>query len=245
MIVGQIIFAYRTRLIDLLHNILNMDLVNIRLNVKSILSEIPSYIELVAAAKTRTVEEIQEAISSGVAIIGENYVQEAGKIFDIIGNKVKWHFIGHLQKNKVKKAVKIFDMIETVDNVDVAREIDLRSREVGRNMPILIEVNSGMEKSKFGVRDDKVEEFIISIAAFKNISVQGLMTMGPLKDDPEESRPYFRKVKNIFDNISLKKISAVKMRYLSMGMTNSYKVAIEEGANIVRIGAKIFGERGG
>jgi len=217
---------------------------NISLNVKTILSELPPYVNLVAAAKTRTVDEIHEAISSGIGIIGENYVQEASRVFEAIGNKVKWHLIGHLQKNKVKKAVRIFDMIETVDSVDIAREIDLKSREMRKNMPILVEVNAGMEKSKFGVLPDKVKDFIISIAGFKNISVEGLMTMGPLNDDPEKSRLCFRDVKNIFDDVALKKIDGVRMRYLSMGMTNSYKVAIEEGANIIRIGTKLFGERG-
>ena len=216
---------------------------NIRENVKKLLNEIPKGIELVAAAKTRTPEEVLEAVEAGIRIVGENYVQEAIRAKDVVGNRARWHFIGHLQKNKVKKAVSIFDMIETVDSFELAKEIDKYCKRVGKVMPVLVEVNSGREPQKFGVMPEETEGLIRAISRFDNIKVMGLMTMGPRFGDPEESRPYFRETKRIFDNLKKAHIPNVEMRYLSMGMSNSYRIAIEEGANIVRIGTKIFGER--
>lgn len=215
----------------------------IKQNVGQIISELPIGVELIAAAKTRQPEEILEAVEAGVKIIGENYVQEAERAYEAIGNRAKWHFIGHLQKNKVKKAVKIFDMIETVDSVGLAEEIDKRCAPIGKVMPILIEINSGREKQKSGVLPEEAEQLIREISAYQNIRVMGLMTMGPFAGDPEDSRPYFVETKKIFERINQLDLPNVNMRYLSMGMTNSYKIAIEEGANMVRIGSKIFGER--
>ncbi len=215
----------------------------IKQNVKQILSELPNGIELVAAAKTRTAEEVLEAIESGVKIIGENYVQEAERSYEVIGNKAKWHFIGYLQKNKVKKAVRLFDMIETVDSVELATEIDKRCAQIGNIMPVLIEINSGREKQKSGVLPENAEQLVRGISHLQNIKVMGLMTMGPRFGNPEDSRPYFVETKRIFDQIKRLNLPDIEMRYLSMGMTNSYKIALEEGANMVRIGTKIFGER--
>lgn len=215
----------------------------IKQNVVQIISELPTGVELVAAAKTRQPEEILEAVEAGVKIIGENYVQEAERAYEAIGNRAKWHFIGHLQKNKVKKAIKIFDMIETVDSVELAREIDKRCAQISKAMPILIEINSGREKQKAGVLPEEAEQLIREISAYQNIRVMGLMTMGPFAGDPEDSRPYFVETKKMFERINQLDLPNVNMRYLSMGMTNSYKIAIEEGANMVRIGSKIFGER--
>ncbi len=215
----------------------------IKENVEQILDELPKGVILVAAAKTRTAEEILEAIDAGVKIIGENYIQEAIRMFEVIGKKVKWHFIGKLQKNKVKKAVKIFDMIETVDSVELAREIDKRCCEINKIMPVLIEINSGREPQKSGVFPEDALELVKEISSLPNIKVIGLMTMGPFAGDPEDARPYFVETKKIFDKIKKLNLPDVEMRYLSMGMTNSYQVAIEEGANLVRIGTKIFGMR--
>jgi len=215
----------------------------IKQNVGQILSELPAGVELVAAAKTRQPKEILEAAEAGVKIIGENYVQEAERAYEAAGNKVKWHFIGHLQKNKVKKAVKIFDMIETVDSSELAREIDKRCTQIGKVMPILIEINSGREEQKAGVLPEEAEQLIREVSTYQNIKVMGLMTMGPRFGHPEDSRPYFVETRKIFERIEQLQLPDVDMRYLSMGMTNSYKIAIEEGANIVRIGSKIFGER--
>ena len=215
----------------------------IKENVKKILTELPEDVQLVAAAKKRNSDEVLEAIGAGIKIIGENYVQEAAGIFEAVGRKVKWHFLGHLQKNKVKKAVKIFDMIETVDSFEIAREIDKACGGIDKIMPVLIEINSGREPQKFGVLAEDARGLIEKISALKNIRVMGLMTMGPRFGEPEESRPYFIKTRKTFKDIKRLGIANVTMQHLSMGMTNSYCIAVEEGANIVRIGNKIFGER--
>jgi pyridoxal phosphate enzyme (YggS family) len=215
----------------------------IKENTRKLLKELPDGVELVAAAKSRTAEEVLEAVEAGIRIIGQNYAQEAEALYPAIGKKAKWHFIGHLQKNKVKKAVKLFDMIETVDSVELAQEIDKRCAQIGKVMPVLVEVNSGREKQKSGVVPEKAEELIKAISSLPNIRVMGLMTMGPRFGNPEDSRPYFITTRKIFERIKALKIANVEMKYLSMGMTNSYSIALEEGANLVRIGTLIFGER--
>jgi len=215
----------------------------IKENARKILSELPCGVELVAAAKTRTPEEILEAVGAGVKIIGENYVQEAERAYAMVGNKTRWHFIGHLQKNKVKKAVSIFDMIETVDSVEIAREINKRCTQISKVMLVLIEINSGHEAQKSGVLPENAEQLAREISVFPNIKVMGLMTMGPQFGNPEDSRPYFVETKKVYEQIKKLNLSNVEMEYLSMGMTNSYQIALEEGANIVRIGTKLFGER--
>jgi pyridoxal phosphate enzyme (YggS family) len=215
----------------------------IRENTQKLLEELPAGVELVAAAKTRTAGEIMAAVGAGIKIIGQNYVQEAEAVYPAVGNKARWHFIGHLQKNKVKKAVKLFDMIETVDSVELAEEIDKRCASVGKVMPVLVEINSGREPQKAGVWPEKAEALVEAIARLPHIRVMGLMTMGPRFGNPEDSRPYFVTTKQIFERIKALKIANVEMKYLSMGMTNSYSVALEEGANLVRIGTRIFGER--
>ena len=212
-------------------------------NVAGILSELPEGVQLVAAAKTITPARILEAIEAGVRIIGENYVQDAETAFDLIGNRAEWHFIGHLQSNKVKKAVRLFDMIETVDSVQIAREIDKRCAQIGKVMPILVEINSGREWQKSGVLPEEADVLIRDISQLENISVVGLMTMGPRFGNPEDSRPYFIETRKVFESMKALNLPGVEIKYLSMGMTNSYRIAIEEGANIVRIGSKIFGQR--
>ena len=216
----------------------------IKQNVEKILSELPDGVELVAAAKTRNPEEILEVVEAGVKIIGENYVQEAKRAYEVVGRKAKWHFIGTLQRHNVRKRmVEIFDMIETVDSLEIAREIDRRCVQVGKVMPVLIEINSGREKQKSGVLTEDAERLIRELADLGNIKVMGLMTMGPRFGNPEDSRPYFVETRKIFERIKRVDLPNGEMRFLSMGMTNSYRIAIEEGANIVRIGAKIFGGR--
>ena len=213
-------------------------------NVAKLLAELPDGVELVAAAKTRTPLEVLEAVNAGIRVIGENYVKEAKVAYELVGRKAKWHFIGNLQRHNVRrKVVEMFDMIETVDSLEIAREIDKKCAHVGKIMPILVELNSGMEPQKAGVLPEDVEQLIRQISKLGNIKVMGLMTMGPRFGDPEDSRPYFVETRRIFENIKQLELPDVDMRYLSMGMTNSYKVALEEGANIVRIGAKLFGER--
>jgi pyridoxal phosphate enzyme (YggS family) len=215
----------------------------IKENVQQLMQQLPPGVQLVAAAKTRTPEEIKQAVEAGVKIVGENYVQEAERAYQAVGRNVRWHFIGHLQKNKARRAVKIFDMIETVDSEELAEAIDKESAKEEKAMPVLVEINSGKEMQKFGVMPEEAPELIKKISRFNNIKVMGLMTMGPYLGNPEEARPYFRQSKRIFDKIASLNLSGVEMQFLSMGMTNSYLVAIEEGANIIRIGSKIFGER--
>ncbi len=211
--------------------------------VKKILKELPSGVELVAATKTRSVEEIEQAIKAGVKIIGENYVQEAEEKFRVIGKKVKWHMIGHLQRNKVKKALEIFDMIETVDSIKLAREIDKIAKKKGIIFPVLIEINSGKEEQKSGILPEDIEDFVEEMSNLENIRVKGLMTMGPFVKNPEDIKPYFELTRELFEKLKSKNYPNVEMKYLSMGMTDTWKIAIEEGANLIRIGTGIFGPR--
>jgi pyridoxal phosphate enzyme (YggS family) len=218
---------------------------NIGIRYKEIRKTIPDHVIIVAAAKTRTVDEIKEAIDAGIEIIGENYVQEAQKAISVLGDQAKWHMIGHLQRNKAKQAVQLFDMIETLDSWRLAEVIDRRCSAIGKTMPVLVEINSGREPNKTGVMPEDVDELIQKLAGLSHIQVQGLMTMGPQFGDPEDARPFFQETKKAFDRISAAGISNIEMRYLSMGMSNSYRVAIEEGSNMIRIGTDLFGPRGG
>jgi pyridoxal phosphate enzyme (YggS family) len=170
-------------------------------------------------------------------------VQEAEKAFEAVGAKVRWHLIGHLQSNKAKKAVKIFDVIETVDSMKLARAIDKACQNMGKVMQVLIEVNSGEEPQKAGVMPEDGISLVRDMSGLKNIKIMGLMTMGPFAGDPEDARPYFHKTRKLFEEIKALNLPGVEMKYLSMGMSNSYRVALEEGANMVRIGTKLFGER--
>jgi hypothetical protein len=215
----------------------------IRENMGKILEELPEGVSLVGAAKTRTPQEIMEAVEAGLEIVGENYVQEAERAFQVIGRKVKWHMIGHLQSNKAKKAVEVFDMIETVDSIKLAGAIDKACKKIEKVMPILMEINSGEESQKAGVMPEDAVSLARDMSELNNIRLMGLMTMGPFAGDPEESRPYFQKTKKLFEEVREMRLPGVEMKYLSMGMSNSYKVALEEGANVVRIGTKLFGER--
>jgi len=218
-----------------------MDIINEA--VGKIIETIPPNVLLVAAAKTRTLEEVQAAIEAGVTHIGYNYVQEALPIIQTVGNQVTWHMIGHLQRNKAKVVAKNFDMVETVDSLKLAQLIDHHCANLGRRMSILIEINSGRESNKTGVLPEEVDAFIQQINMLEHLRIEGLMTMGPRFGNPEESRPYFIATRKAYERLAKKNIPNVVMRYLSMGMSNSYQIAIEEGANIIRIGTKLFGER--
>ena len=211
--------------------------------IARIRATLPEGVLLVAAAKGRTVAEVETAMRAGVTVFGHNFVQEAEPMIAALGDRARWHLIGHLQKNKVKKAVGLFDMIETVDSWALAEQIDRRCRAIGKVMPVLVEVNSGREAKKSGVFPEETEDLIRQMAGLPHLSVQGLMTMGPPFGDPQEARTCFRETKTIFDRIAGAGIPNVQMRTLSMGMSNSYEVAIEEGANLVRIGTKLFGPR--
>jgi pyridoxal phosphate enzyme (YggS family) len=220
---------------------------DIKNNVHEILKELPNGVQLVAAAKKRKPDEILSAIEAGVKIIGENYIREAKKAYKAIGKKVKWHFIGipQIEKHDLlrRKNLEMFDMIETIDSTEIAAEIDKKCAQTDKVMPILIEVNSGEEPQKFGALPRDTKELIKEISKLSYIKIKGLMTMGPRFGNPENSRPYFIKTKKLFDEIEEMDLPNVEMKYLSMGMTNSYRIALEEGANMVRVGTKIFGER--
>ena len=216
---------------------------SIAAKVKRILETLPTDVILVAAAKARTLGEVEAALRAGVTYVGHNYVQEAERMIPAIIEKVRWHMIGHLQKNKVKKAVRLFDMIETLDSWPLAKLIERRCAAIGKTMPVLVEVNSGREASKTGVLPEEVDDLVRRVSDLQHIRVQGLMTMGPRFGDPEDARPYFRATKEAFDRLAKANLPSVEMRYLSMGMSNSYQVALEEGANMVRLGTVLFGER--
>jgi pyridoxal phosphate enzyme (YggS family) len=203
---------------------------------------IPDNVTIVAVTKQRTIKEIEEAVDAGITIFGENYVQEAMSKYKHIEG-LQWHIIGHLQRNKVKDVLKIFNCIQSVDSVRLAVEIDTQCAKLARIMPILIEVNIGGEESKYGVKPDEVLETVRQIANLPNLHIEGLMTMEPYFDDPEKARPYFKLMKQIFDGIKSQNIPNVEMKTLSMGISNSYEIAIEEGSNMVRIGTKLFGHR--
>ena len=227
---------------------------SISVNYSRIRQEIPDYVTIVVSCKTRTIEEIEEVIKTGATDIGENYVQEAGHMYGALRKKaaeVKWHMIGHLQANKINKALRIFDVIQTVDSLGEAAAIDKRVKGAAKQIiPVFIEINIGSEDSKAGIKPEEhepfetyIENLITDMSGFKHLIIEGLMTMGPRFGNPEDIRPYFARMRKIFEKIKELDLANVNMKYLSMGMTNSYKVAIEEGSNMVRIGTAIFGER--
>ena len=202
-----------------------------------------SDVRLMAVTKTVDDDRIMEAIEAGVDIIGESYIQEAKIKIEKMGRPLEWHMIGYLQSNKAKYAVRLFDMIHSVDRMDLALELDRRSKALSHVMKVLIEVNISGEETKSGVPYKEVIQLIRDVSALDNLSIQGLMTMPPWFDDPEEARPYFVALRELRDKISAENINRVEMRELSMGMSGDYEVAVEEGATIVRVGRSIFGER--
>ena len=219
--------------------------IDIEENYRRIRDSLPPEIDIVAAAKGRTPVEIRHVIAAGARIIGENYVQEAELHHSSLGeagDQVEWHMIGHLQRNKVNKALPLFDMYQSVDSPRLARALEKRLEQP---MPVLIEINIGGEDSKHGVPYDQAEELVEKAGLMPNLQVRGLMTMEPYCEDPEDARPYFRRMKDLFDRLRDQDLAGVEMETLSMGMTHSYEVAVEEGANMVRIGTAIFGPREG
>ncbi len=220
-----------------------MNTTQIAINVRNVLAELPSYVQLVAAAKTRSAEEVIAAIDAGVKIVGYNYVQEAAQIKAHVDRHVSWHMIGHLQRNKAKKAVELFDMIETIDSVELAEHVNRHCETAGKIMPVLIEINSARETNKSGVMPENTIKLVEQVARLPQLRIKGLMTMGAFAADPDDIRSYFKLTKQLFDDIGCRNIPDVCMEYLSMGMSDSYRIAIEEGANMVRIGTALFGAR--
>lgn len=202
----------------------------------------PRSVQLVAAAKSQPIERVRRAINAGIGIVGENYIQEAQAKFEMLSDlSIRWHFIGHLQRNKAKYAVRLFELIHSVDSVRLAAELDRQARNAGKMQPILVQVNISGEPSKSGVGEAQTSELIRTVAEFSHIRVQGLMTMPPYFDAPERARPYFAALRRLRDR--LQQTLGMPLKELSMGMTGDFEVAIQEGATLVRIGTAIFGDR--
>lgn len=204
----------------------------------------PSAVTLLAVSKRIDLDRIREAREHGQKIFGENFVQEAREKIGQLDGETTWHFIGHLQSNKARTAVALFDMIETVDRLKIARALNRFAAESGKIQDILVQVNIGREKQKSGVDPERSGEFLGQLACMKNLRLRGLMAMPPFTADPEEARPYFRALKELSDRFREKKYFADNDRVIvSMGMSNDYTVAIEEGATLVRVGTALFGSR--
>mgnify|MGYP001311861866 CR=1 FL=1 len=201
-------------------------------------------VRLVAATKTVTVDRIQEGVDAGVTILGENRVQEAlPKLTAFSDAPVRWHFLGQLQRRKVRSVIGLFELIHSVDSLELAQEIDRRGGEVGCRQDVLIEVNIGGESTKAGFIPEDVVQAVTTMAECSHISIRGLMTIPPQTDHPDSARPYFRKLNELAQQIAACRIPSVRMDELSMGMSNDYEIAIEEGATLVRVGTAIFGAR--
>ena len=198
---------------------------------------------LVAVTKNHDVEAMREAIDAGAAVIGENRVQEASQKYAVLDRNVTWHLIGHLQTNKVKHAVKIFDMIESVDSIKLAEAINKEAAKLGKVQKILVQVNLVKEASKTGVYLGDLPELLTAIDGMDNLKLMGLMFIAPIAENPEDVRPMFNQMYNLFIKVQKMPLAHADIKYLSMGMTHDYQIAIEEGANIVRVGTAIFGPR--
>ncbi len=203
----------------------------------------PQTIRLVAVTKTVEPERIWEALEAGAKTFGENYIQEAQKKIPLLGPQASWHFIGHLQKNKAKYAVRLFELIHSVDGLDLAEELNRAAQKEGKIQTILLQVDLGGEETKFGAPEETVIEICKKISALEGVRVKGLMTLPPFSDEPEDSRPYFKKLRLLRDRITELKIPRIFMEELSMGISGDFEVAIEEGATFVRVGTAIFGPR--
>ncbi len=199
---------------------------------------------LIGVTKTVDIPVIEEAIRLGVTHVGENKPQELVRKYDVIGDKVKWHLIGSLQTNKVKYIIDKADMIHSLDRISLCEEIDKRAKSINKVMDCLVQVNISREDTKHGLFKEDVVDFIKTVSSeYKNIKINGIMTMAPYVDKSEDVRIYFKEIKNISREIEKLNLENVDMKYLSMGMSNDYKIAIEEGSNMVRVGTSIFGRR--
>jgi len=204
----------------------------------------PATVQLVAVSKTMPAERVKAAIEAGATVLGENYIQEAREKFDqLAALPAAWHFIGHLQTNKAKYAVRIFDLIHSVDSFKLARELDKQAAKVGKIQEILVQVNVSAEATKSGIAEQEALALASDIAALEHVALKGLMTMPPFFDDPQRARPYFRALRQISGRIQQAGLPTVSMDHLSMGMTGDFEAAIQEGATLVRIGTAIFGPR--
>jgi pyridoxal phosphate enzyme (YggS family) len=203
----------------------------------------PAAVRLVAVSKTVEAERVLRAIEAGVKILGENYVQEAQKKIESLGREVAWHFIGHLQTNKAKVATRLFDLIHSVDRLALAQELNRQALQQEKVLPVLLQVNLSGETTKSGARDIEIFQMAEKLSAMRGISVRGLMTMPPYFADPEASRPYYAELRELGERLAQQKLPRILMEELSMGMSNDFEVAVEEGATLVRVGTAIFGPR--
>jgi len=204
----------------------------------------PSKVKLVAVSKTVDADRIQEAFEAGADTFGENYIQEAKDKYETLsGMAASWHFIGHLQSNKAKYAIRMFDLIHTVDSDKLAEALDIAAQKAGKIQDVLVQVNISMEATKSGVTEAAAEPLIRQISRYPHLKIKGLMTMPPFFDDPEGARHYFKALRLMAEKITEADISGVSMEMLSMGMTGDFEAAVEEGATLVRVGTAIFGER--
>lgn len=204
----------------------------------------PGEVTLVAVTKTFPVAAIEQAISLGIGIIGENRVQEAMEKYPAIRSRVQWHLIGHLQSNKTKRAVEMFSLIHSIDSVDLAAEVGRRALQQGKVQDVLLEVNASGEPQKCGFAPQVVREEIEKIGAIEGVKVLGLMTVGPLTDDAAKVRGSFKMLKSLFERLKDLALPNIEMQHLSMGMSGDYQIAIEEGSTMIRVGSAIFGARG-
>ncbi|TAL28257.1 MAG: YggS family pyridoxal phosphate-dependent enzyme [Nitrospirae bacterium] len=208
----------------------------------------PDDIKLIAVTKTVSIEMVRQAVDAGLRIFGESKVQEAIKKvmsdeLRVTSNKIKWHLIGHLQKNKAKAAVELFDMIQSVDSLELAETLNKQAEKLGKIQEVLIQVKLSVNDDKHGILKENLISMIGQVIKLKNLDLKGLMTIPPYFENPEDARPYFRELRELRDNINELRVTGYALRELSMGMTNDFEVAIEEGATMIRIGTAIFGER--
>lgn len=204
----------------------------------------PGEIQLVAVSKRFPAPAIEEAIEAGQLLFGENYIQEAAAKIEILGDRCRFHFIGHLQSNKARIAAQLFDVIETIDRLKLARMLNKHLEELGRTMQVLVQVNIGEDEHKSGMAAEETETLLRAIGELPQLEVIGLMTMPPFTDDPEDARPHFRNLRLLAEDLKKKGLFGNRAKVeLSMGMSSDYHIAIEEGATIVRVGTAIFGER--
>lgn len=222
------------------------NILEIKKNIKKSLEGTNRNIEditIIAVSKNVDYKKVLEAYNEGLINFGENRVQELLNKYEIINEKLSWHMIGHLQRNKVKYIYDKVKLIHSVDSIRLAKQINKYGSKNNKNIDILLEVNVAEEESKFGFKNSELEDAVHKISEYEYVNIKGLMTVAPYYDNPEDARPIFKKLKLFFDNLSKLQYNNVSMEYLSMGMSNDYQIAVEEGANIVRIGTDIFGER--
>lgn len=227
-------------------DIIKDNLLNIENNIEKALKKsgrLGDKVQIIGVTKTFEIDDINQALESGLMDIGENRVQEMIKKYDIIGDRVNYHMIGHLQTNKVRDLIDKVCLVHSLDRMSLVKELDKRARMNDLVMDVLIQVNVAEEETKHGLKVDEVIPFIDNILQYKNIKIKGLMTMAPHEDDPEEVRWVFRDLRKLSETIKTKGYEGVDMDILSMGMTNDYEVAIEEGSNMIRIGRGLFGKR--